>query len=155
RARRGSPAERFGRWCRRNPGPASLTAAVGLLLALGGGGGSVGYVGGGGVRGGGGCPAGGGRGGGVEGNRRGCGRKPGAPGSPSELVRGQHAVGAAGLGRSPRGLYAPAAEGGGPPFLAPGDGEGGPVVGMRRGRLVAPGLDQRQLGVAQGLGLAL
>jgi serine/threonine protein kinase/WD40 repeat protein/tetratricopeptide (TPR) repeat protein len=32
RARRVSPAERFGRWCRRNPALASLTAALALLL---------------------------------------------------------------------------------------------------------------------------
>jgi WD40 repeat protein len=44
RARRVSPAERLGRWCRRNPLVASLTAAVLGLLVLVAGVASVGYV---------------------------------------------------------------------------------------------------------------
>jgi WD40 repeat protein/tRNA A-37 threonylcarbamoyl transferase component Bud32 len=44
RARRVSAAERFGRWCKRNPAVAGLLAAVFLLLAAVAGVASVGYV---------------------------------------------------------------------------------------------------------------
>ena len=44
RARRVSAAERFGRWCQRNPAVAGLLASVFLLLAAVAGVASVGYV---------------------------------------------------------------------------------------------------------------